>query len=148
MAGFEFRLQSVLRLREHQREQRQMELANAYKRLREIQTSQSSVHREIQELVLHMRSHNNKENVDVDRLLDGHRYQLALKARLAEIAQAMGEASDEVERCRRNLIEADRQVKVLEKLHEKQLDEHRQRLAREETKQLDEAALLGKTRQS
>jgi flagellar export protein FliJ len=46
----------------------------------------------------------------------------------------------EVERRRVAVVEADRQVKVLEKLHERKLDEFRQDQQRAEFKVLDEVA--------
>ena len=89
-----------------------------------------------------MRGTVKQKRVDVDRMMDGHRHQLSLQAKLAELDTAIDQASEEVVRCRQELVEADRQVKVLDKLHERQLAEHRQRAAQEEVKQLDEAATM------
>lgn len=89
-----------------------------------------------------------KQQVDVDRIMDGHRHQLSLQAKLAELDKALALASDEVAQCRMTLIEADRNVKVLEKLHERQLSEHAQKIEAHEAKLLDEAAVIRAGRQA
>jgi flagellar FliJ protein len=142
MSRFHFRLNSLLKLRVHTREARQGELAAGLRRLRLVEHTRGEVQDELGELETHMRTSKRGSTIDVDRLLDGHRYQLALASRVAELTKAIGEAQQEVERCRLKLVEADRDVKVLEKLHEQQLDEHRRSLAHHETKQLDETALV------
>ena len=141
MARFNFRLASLLKLRVHAREARQTELAAALRRLTLIEQARREVQDELGQLETQMRASKRGSTIDVDRLLDGHRYQLALAARVAELSKAMGEAQVEVQRCRLKLVEADRDVKVLEKLHEQQLDEHRRSLEQHEMKQLDETAV-------
>lgn len=148
MRKFQFRLRGLLRLREHVRELAQAELMRAQAHLREIHQQQLEVERDMDDLEQHMRRGAQGKQVDVDRLMDGHRHRLALQAKLAQIAQAMTEATKQLEHCRKQLVEADRQVKVLEKLHEKQLDEHRRHGEAEESKRLDEAAAIGAVRKS
>jgi flagellar FliJ protein len=148
MRAFQFRLRGLLRLREHTREIAQAELSHAQAHLRKIQQQQAKVEQDMDDLEQHMRRGANSKQVDVDRLMDGHRHRLALQAKLAQLSQAMSEATRQLEHCRKQLVEADRQVKVLEKLHEKQLDEHRQQMAAEEARELDEAAAIGAVRKS
>ncbi len=148
MPRFKFRLASLLRLREQSREQAQLVLAEALGRVDAIARWRTDVDSELHELEQHMRTSAKKSSVDVDRLLDGHRHQLSLEARMAELDRAMGEACDEVERCRLKLVEADRDVKVLEKLHEKQLAEHQRHVVHEEQKQNDETAVMRAARRA
>lgn len=142
MSRFNFRLASLLKLRVHAREARQTELAKALRRLKLVEQARGEVQNELAELDRQMRNSKRASTIDVDRLLDGHRYQLALASRVAELTRAMGEAQQEVERCRLKLVEADRDVKALEKLHEQQLDDHRRSVDLQELKQLDETANL------
>ena len=53
----------------------------------------------------------------------------------------------EIERRQTALVEADREVKVLEKLRERQQQQHAADAMQREAKQLDEAGLRGFTRQ-
>lgn len=141
MSRFNFRLASLLKLRVHAREAKQTELAAALRRLKLIEQTRGEVHDELRQLEIHMRTSKAGSTLDVDRLLDGHRYQLALTARVAELTRAIGDAQKEVDRCRLKLVEADRDVKVLEKLHEQQLSDHRRSLEMREMNQLDETAV-------
>ncbi len=141
MARFSFRLASLLKIRVHAREAQQTELATALRRLKLAEQARSEVQLELGDLEQQMRTSKRGTSIDIDRLLEGHRYQLALSARVAELTRVIGEAQQEVERCRLKLIDADRDVKVLEKLHEQQLDEHRRNLEQHELKQLDETAV-------
>jgi flagellar FliJ protein len=148
MRTFQFRLQPLLRLRGHARELAQAELARAAEQLRQVHGQRTEVEQHMDELEQHMRRGASSKQVDVDRLLDGHRHRLELDARLAKLAEAMSEAARQLEHCRKQLVEADRQVKVLEKLHAKQLADHGRRAAAEEVKQLDEAATISAVRKS
>lgn len=140
MPQFKFRFESLLRLRRHARQQQQSGLSAAIGRLGQVQQLMKRAEDESAQLEQTMRTAAQQDRLDVDRLLDGHRYHARLRAQMQQVAQAMDEAAREVERCRQRLVEADRQVKVLEKLHDRQLERHRQEQARQEIKRLDEAA--------
>jgi flagellar FliJ protein len=80
-------------------------------------------------------------SVNVDECLNAGRYQLLLKAQLVALARQEKQVADEVERRRQQLIEADKQVRMLEKLRERQ--QARERVAEEKKlmKELDEIAV-------
>jgi len=140
MRPFHFRLKPLQRLREQTRDAAQRDLAEARARAAQLQRQEADLKNELQGLEEHMRGAVNKNELDIDRVMDGHRHQLSLQARLAELDKAMTEARQQVEECRTKLVAADRQVKVLEKLHERQLAAHQRRMAQAEAKQLDEIA--------
>ena len=140
MKAFQFRLQTLQRLREQTRDVAQRDLASALLQQTELQQHTDVLQGELQGLENHMRSAVKRTKLDVDRVMDGHRHQLSLQAKLAQLGKAMAEAKAEVQRCREKLTEADREVKVLEKLHERQLAEHARQQAQHEAKQLDEVA--------
>jgi flagellar export protein FliJ len=79
-------------------------------------------------------------SINVDSLLEAQRYQGVLISQQAKMREQMRLLAAEVERRREAVVEADRQVKVLEKLHEHKLGEHREERQRAETKVLDEVA--------
>ena len=62
---------------------------------------------------------------DVDGLLRTHRYELVLAARHKQILSQIAQVQAECERRRQAVVEADRQVRVLEKLRERQAAAHR-----------------------
>ena len=84
---------------------------------------------------------------DVDLLIASHRYELVLKAQAQQLAGQIEQVRAEVARRRQILVEADRQVRVLDKLRERQQAAHNLREERREQKLLDERALIGFVRQ-
>ena len=74
-------------------------------------------------------------------LLQTHRYELLLTTQKVASEKQMIQVRAEVEKRRETLVEADRQVRVLEKLREKQLVAYQQLEFKQEVKQLDEVAL-------
>jgi flagellar FliJ protein len=80
---------------------------------------------------------------DISGLLASHRYELVLKTRAKQLAEQIVQVQGEVERRRQALVEADRQVRVLEKLRERRQAELALSEARLEQRQIDEQAILG-----
>jgi flagellar export protein FliJ len=78
--------------------------------------------------------------VDVDRLIDAQRYELLILAQRHVLEQHEQTLAVEIERRREALVAADREVRILEKLREKQEQEHRRQQEREDVKVLDEVA--------
>ena len=79
--------------------------------------------------------------INIDRLLDAGRYEFALKAQRQAADEQRQAVLLEVERRRQSLVEADREVKTLEKLREQQATRHRQEESRQEIKRLDATAI-------
>jgi flagellar export protein FliJ len=82
----------------------------------------------------------------VNRLLEAQRYELLLKSRAQEIAKQATLLAAETERRRLALVDADRDVRVLEKLDERRRQEHNRQQQRLDTKLLDEVAMNQRSR--
>jgi flagellar FliJ protein len=82
----------------------------------------------------------------VDSLLQTHRYELVLSTKRKQLATQIQQVQTEIERRRLVVVEADRQVRVLEKLRERQALHHRQETDRQEAKLYDEMAVIGFSR--
>ena len=140
MPKFSFRLQTLLKLRDTVRDERRGELAQAYRAEEILLRRRQEIDEELGRLSQESRAAAGPGPVDVDRLLDARRYELVLRSH-DHVAQKQQEVlKAEIERRRQALVEANRDVRVLELLRQKQLDRHRQEEARQETKELDEAA--------
>ncbi len=83
--------------------------------------------------------------INVDKLLDAGRYEMLLKAERQVADEQRQAVAAEVEKRRQTLVEADREVKVLEKLREQQLARHRADESRRELKQLDAVGIQAAT---
>ncbi len=140
MAKFKFRLATLLRIREATRDQRRVELAEAYRVDDLLKQQLDRVGEELNWLHEQRRGAAGPGPVEVDRLVEAHRFELALKARATHLGQQREQVSVEVQRRRQILVEASREVRVLEKLRQRQTQDHRREENRQETKRLDEVA--------
>ena len=140
MAKFEFRLATLLRLREATRDERRTELAEAYRADNVLQEHLGHVGQELNWLQAQCRKAAGPGTVDVDRLVEAQRYEITLRARQGQLTQQREAVGAEIDRRRQALVGADREVRLLEKLREKQARRHREEENRQEIKQLDEVA--------
>jgi len=143
---FRFRLETLLRLRLVERDQRRAELAKALRAEEMLRSEQRTLEQQQAEAAQRGRQLKSPGAADVDALLQTHRYELVLAAKHRQLAAQIVQVQAESERRRQTLVEADRQVRVLEKLRERQAAAHRQQTERLETKQFDEMAILGYVR--
>jgi flagellar FliJ protein len=141
MAKYKFRLEALRKVREARRSQQRVSLADAYRAEQVLSEARAELAAE--ELALRglQRSAAAGRYLDVNRLLEAQRYELLLKARAQELAKQAALLNAETERRRQLLVEADRDVRVLELLDARHRHEHKRRVQRLDTKQLDEAAV-------
>ena len=147
MSSFRFRLKTLLRLRLAERDARRADLAKAQRAEDALVAQAAALADEQRETVELSRQLASPGAADVDRLIAAHRYELVLKAKSQQLAGQIEQVRAEVNRRRDVLVEADRQVRVLEKLRDKQLDAHTSREQRLDQKTLDEQAVIGFLRQ-
>jgi len=145
MSSFHFRLETLLRLRLADRDQRRAELAKAQRAEDTLLAQADALARERAQMQERSRRLAEPGTADVDRLIASHRYELVLRTKAQQLAGQIQQVRAEVERRRQIVVEADRQVRVLEKLRERQQSAFNVREAKHEQKQLDEKALVGFT---
>lgn len=140
MAKFRFQLATLQKLRELQRDELRAKLAEAVRANQILEEQLAQVSAEIEGLLSMRRKAVQSSEVRVDPLLEAQRYQGVLLAQQATMLEQSRLLLAEIERRRQSVVDADRQVKVLEKLHERKLGEYRRDELRAETKILDEVA--------
>jgi flagellar FliJ protein len=143
---FHFRLQTLLRLRIAERDQRHAELSKALRAADVLRADAELVVKEQAALVERSQALKSPGSADVDSLLQTHRYELLLSAKRKQLATQIQQVQTEVERRRMLVVEADRQVRVLEKLKERQALHCRQETDRQQAKLYDEMAVIGFSR--
>jgi flagellar export protein FliJ len=146
MSKYQFRLKTVQRLRGVHRDQRRVALAEAFQAEDVLAERRKSLASEQAELRSFQREAAVGKYLDVNRLLESQRYELILKTREQELDRQETMLASEVERRRQALVEANRDVRVLEQLEERQRQAHRREAQRMETKQLDEVAMIQQPR--
>jgi flagellar export protein FliJ len=140
MPKFQFRLTTLLRLRERARDERRAALAQAYQAEALLREEQERLSRDLEGLLSASRLACGPGALNIDQLLDTRRYELVIKAHLQDLGKKRTMLEEEIARRRETLAEANRQVRVLELLRERQLERHRHEENRQETKFLDEVA--------
>jgi flagellar export protein FliJ len=142
MPTFQFRLSTLLRLREAWRDERRSHLAEAEQAEQLIADRLAMIDRELADAARRALDAARPGAVNVDRLADAARYEMILKLERQSADQQRQTVAAEVEKRRAALVAADREVRVLEKLRDGQHQRHREEEARFESKLLDEAAVM------
>jgi flagellar export protein FliJ len=140
MRKFKFRLTTLLKLREQARDERRSQLAQAYQAEAILREEGQRLERDLQELGKQNRDACGPGTLDLERLMDSRRYELVLRAQRQDLNKKMEMLEAEIGRRREALVEANREVRVLELLRERQLARHRQEESRQEINLLDEVA--------
>jgi flagellar FliJ protein len=137
---FQFRLTPLLRLHEATRNERRAHLAEAYRADEILRGQVAEVEQGLAALKQECRRSAQPGTVNVDRLIDSQRYEFLLLAQRATLKQHEEALAAEIERRRQALVDADREVRILEKLRETQQQQHNQEIERHEVKLMDEVA--------
>lgn len=140
MRKFNFRLETVLQLREQERDERKRELQQALTARDIVCQQQAILERERQNLSTALRASLLQGNIDADQMLAWRRYETVLSAQQDYVAKQLAAIDTEIEKRQQALMEANRAVRILELLREKQRAAHEKRERSHEMKQLDELA--------
>lgn len=142
MSKYKFRLETLRRLRIAHRDQQRSALADAYRAEEVLAERRAAIADEQTSLRTMQRVALADARLDVNQLLEVQRYEMVLKAEEAQLVDQTNRLAIEVERRRQAVVEADRGVRVLDKLDERHRDQHRREAQRQETKDLDEVATM------
>jgi flagellar export protein FliJ len=140
MAKYRFRLTTLRKLRESHRDELRGKLAEAFQAAQLLDEQQLAVAEEMTALQESQRRATSGETTSVSALLEVQRYQAVLRSQQGTLRDQAKLLATEVERRRQSVVEADRQVRVLEKLDERQRLNHQQVQNRVEAREMDEIA--------
>lgn len=143
MSVFRFRLSTLLRLREADRDERKVRLAEAQRAEQMIQEKIAELNGQIGMARRELAAAGGPGTVDVDRLMHAQRFGLQLEAEQQAAAAQLRAVAAETERRREALTAADREVRILEKLREQNSARFNREQAKREMKSMDEAANRG-----
>ena len=140
MARFQFRLATLRRLREQHRDELRGRLAEAYEAEQVLQRQRDGLQQEAESLRGMQRQMVAVASPNVNQLLEAQRYGLVLQGRNVVLADQLRQVAAEVERRRQAVVEADRQVRALDKLAERQHAEFLREQQRIDHRLMDEIA--------
>lgn len=138
MKRFSFKLEAVLRLREQEEQLVQIELADAL-RLRVAAQAQLDASRQAQ---LDIYEYVRTNQVPASELQQISRYDELHRQRIVDATIQLAHLDADIERVRLRLNEAMAAKKALEKLKERQSEQHRKEMLAAEAAELDEMALM------
>jgi len=141
MSKYRFRLETLHRLRALHRDQQRAALAEAYQAEQVLADRRAELAGQQSELRDLQRAAMTGGYLDVNRLIEAQRYEMVLDAGQQQLVEHSLRLAIEVERRRLAVVEADRSVRALELLDERQRREHARQQRRLEVKQLDEVAI-------
>jgi flagellar FliJ protein len=141
MSKYQFRLETLRRLRIAHRDQQRSALADAYRAEQILVGRRAELDGQLTQLRNLQRSALSAHYTDVNQLVEAQRYETLLNSHRQQLDDQRRRVEKEVERRRQVLVEADRAVHVLDKLDERFRREHRRQMERAEVKRLDEVAV-------
>jgi flagellar FliJ protein len=141
MPEFRFRLEKLLRLRQGTRDQCRLRLAEAQRADEELRGQLVRLAAEQDRLQGQCRQAVAPGAVDLDRLVEANRYAAVLRGEEAELHRQRETLAAEIQTRRDTLLQADREVRTLEKLRDRQQQRYRQEEQRRESKLLDERGM-------
>jgi flagellar export protein FliJ len=137
---FRFRLKPLQKIRENTRQERQTELAKALDAETIVRERLESIQREIAATKEDGRKFASGSAVDVNFLIGLRRHEAFLLAQKADAENRLEQILTEVERRRQAVVEADKEVKIMEKLHDLQKEKYDAAIAAKEIANMDEIA--------
>ncbi|RCS41376.1 hypothetical protein DTL42_22720 [Bremerella cremea] len=143
MATFRFRLETYLRLKIAARDQCRAELAEVLRAEEQLKQQQVEIAEEIDGQHDYIRQATQSGSVNLDLITAAQRQVMFLKAADQEKQMLMKQLLPHIQQRRQALIDADHEVRTLEKLKEQKQVQHLQRESALEAKQMDEIALTG-----
>lgn len=141
MKKFKFRLQPLLRVREHLEKERQKELAVVLHQIRGQQNALTELSRS-RTATMSSQRNDSIGFLSATHLLVYSRYLLRLKGKELADSEILKELEIKADGCRERLTEASKQKQIFEKLKEKQFDNHRLENEKAENAELDEIAIM------
>ncbi|GHT45847.1 flagellar export protein FliJ [Planctomycetales bacterium] len=138
---FQFRLDPLITIRDNTLKERQGELAKAYEAHAKVEEWMQEVQKTLTENTESMRQAIQKGGaIDVNYLLGVQRQEMFLKSERTRFEGMMKEIDEEIEKRRQAVMQANKELKIVEKLKEKRYEKYISEENLKESKMLDEVA--------
>ena len=146
---FTFRLEPLITLRDNKLKECQAELAKVYEARRALEKRLQEVEDQLAEGITAARNLMQEgQTVNVEFLLGLRRQEMFLRADQNDLMQKMHTVDGLIEQCRAAVVEANKELKIVEKLKERRLEKYLEDEKKQETKAMDEIAGNRKTKNS
>jgi flagellar protein FliJ len=140
MKKFHFRPETLLKIREQTRDERRGELADAQRTDDELLRRTADLESKRKQVQYDCREASKPGTLNIPRLKEARQFDETLRLQQLELNERRRALAEEIERRRVALIEADRDVRTLEKLREHQFQTHRRNEDRLEARDQESGA--------
>ncbi len=141
MARFQFNLEGVLRHRKHLEQERQRAVGELLAEMAAMQAELKALNDMVAQSTEQLRTSHLTGRIDLGYLTAHRRFILATQSKAAALMQKMAQLQQRIDAARRELAEAAKQRKIIEKLREKQYERWREEQQRKELAALDEIGM-------
>jgi flagellar FliJ protein len=141
MPKFVFQLEGLLKHRKRMEQDRQRIMAERAAQMSRLQSELRELNQTVQRAGAEMRSGHLTGELDMDYLSAHRRFMLATQRKALALVQKMALVQRQVDEAQRDLAEAAKQRKIVEKLRQRHRDRWMQALARRELSELDEIGM-------
>lgn len=141
MAKFVFQLAGVLRHRANIEHQRKRELAVIQSQMSALDAELRALDASVRASENDLRSNRLLGQIDLAFLGAYRRYSVAMQRKAMGIAQKMAAVQLQIDQAKRNLAEAAKRKKILEKLRERQQARWREQLEKRDAAEMDEIGM-------
>ena len=138
MKQFRFRLQPLLRLRKQQEDQKKRAVGALLSQIHDLQRQALELAEAIKAEGDTLKQQYIQGNVDLNWVSHYRRYVTSVQRAIAERIQTATNIQEKLHQARRDLAEAAKQTKILEKLKERQQNQYEREWRRKENLELDE----------
>lgn len=135
---FRFRLETLRRIRQQERDRQQRTLANAVRNVESAGRRLATIAQQVEDAAVLTRFDRQRERLDLASIRATHLYRGFLEQQLAQERIALGRTTADLDAHRAKLGEATKNLKVLENLRDRQWRRHRVEVARQEQAEYDE----------
>jgi flagellar FliJ protein len=135
---FRFRLEPLITIRDNTLKEKQAELAKAYEARRIVEEKQHELEFELTENIAAGRQRLQTGAVNIEFLLGLRRHEAYLNAQINVVREHLRQIDEEIERRRNAVLEANKELKMIEKLREKRYGQYQAEENRKETIRIDE----------
>ncbi|MDR0337627.1 MAG: flagellar export protein FliJ [Planctomycetaceae bacterium] len=136
--AFRFRLEPLITIRDNILKEKQGELAKAYEARRIVEEKLQELKHELRENIALGRQRLQTGTINIEFLLGTRRHEAYLNAQIEVVQKHLLQIDEEIERRRHAVLEANKELKIVEKLKEKRYDKYQKEEKQKETKLLDE----------
>ncbi len=141
VSGFTFSLAAVLKHRLHLEREKMRAVAEVQAKMNGLKAELAGIEQTVRSSTEDLRGSHLAGRLDMSFIAAHRRFSAAMNAKAMNLVQQMARVQVQVEQAQRELAEAAKERKIMEKLRERQFERWREETSKKETAALDEIGM-------